>query len=85
MPDVKTIRIGDPDNRGAWLQVTLPWRCPVPECRRPWPEPRMRVLGYLIAGGTVHVRVHYWPRRCACGHLVLDQEVVHLAAQWARE
>lgn len=71
---------------GAWLQVTLPWICPVPTCRRPWPEPTFLQLTYHnpeTGHEIARVRVHWWTYEC--GHVQLIGDVLDLAAQWERE
>lgn len=79
----RTVRIGDPDNPGAWLQITVVWLCPVPSCKRPWSEPRFVALDYHDGEGvrTARVRVHRWDRTCR--HVVLNRELIALSRTMA--
>lgn len=75
----RTVRIADPDNPGTWVEVTVPWLCPVPSCRRPWSETWIESLNYHNADGvrTHRVWVHRWTRTCK--HAVLNTELIELS------
>lgn len=80
----RTVRIGDPENPGVWVEVRVQWLCPVRTCRRPWAEPVFKLISYSDGNGEVYAktRVHVWERNCR--HVVLNRELIEMSRTMRR-